>query len=110
MLDSLVCIFQFKKKPTGSRLRVSYEFDEDEESQNVLDIDALQSLWEDFNTLMRSLRALPGTEHYMDSAAFQNAARQWAKNFRLYTFDEDVIPYIHCRWKKRGPNLIYTKY
>ena len=79
---------------------MSYELDsEDEEQENKLDIDALQTLWSDFDTLMRSLKALPGEEGYMDAQAFQAAAKQWAQNFRLYTFDEDVIPYIHCKRK-----------
>ncbi len=95
------CInFQFQKQPR-SRLRVSYEFEgeneENEADKNILDIDALQMLWNDFSKLMASLKTLPGKEGYLDGPAFQRAARQWGEDFRLVTFDEDVIPYIHCK-------------
>ena len=75
---------------------MSYSFDEaDEDEEAGLDIDALQELWNDFDVLMEALRELPSSEKYINHTQFKEMARTWAQNFRKYTFDEDVIPYIH---------------
>ncbi len=62
-----------------------------------LNVDKLQEVWTTFNELMQALKALPGTQHHRTAAAFKDAARKWASEFRKVTFDEDVIPYIHCK-------------
>ena len=76
---------------------MSYSFDEtvDDDEAASLDIDALQELWNDFDVLMEALRELPSAEKYIEPNQYQEMARKWAQNFRKYTFDEDVIPYIH---------------
>ena len=33
----------------------------------------------------------------MSPAQFQTAAREWAVRFRQATYNEDIIPYIHCK-------------
>lgn len=87
---------QFLKKPTKGRLMVDYAFDdEDQEDRNELDVDGLQRLWATFYRLVSSLKAQPGQPKYLNPDEFLAEARLGGTNFRLLTFDEDVIPYIH---------------
>ena len=92
---------------------VSYSFELDEEGaehrfissdghpeEDVLDVRELQELWHHFAQLMKALRAVPGTEHHMSPDEFQKAARDWATMLHRVTFDDDVIPYIHCEFQK----------
>ncbi|XP_052075780.1 uncharacterized protein LOC127713848 [Mytilus californianus] len=89
---------KFRKKANASRLQVSfdYEDDDDDDDEISLDVDALQTLWGNFHCLMESLRAFPGSEEYKNPELFMQEAREWAQNFRRYTFDEDVTPYLHA--------------
>ena len=64
--------------------------------KDYVDIDRLQVVWDRFNVLMSALKALPGTEEYLSPEAFKQCAVTWAVEFRKATFDEDIIPYIHC--------------
>lgn len=86
---------QFRKKVYASRLLVSFEYEDDDNDEVNLDVNALQTLWGDFHTLMESLRAFPGSEEYKNPELFMQEARGWAQNFCKYTFDEDVTPYLH---------------
>ena len=96
---------------SGKRSAVSYSFELDEEGaehhfvssdghpeEDVLDVRELQELWHHFAQLMKALRAVPGTEHHMSPDEFQKAARDWATMLHRVTFDDDVIPYIHCEF------------
>ena len=70
----------------------------DDEELSGLDVDALQDVWDTFAALMEALSAHPDTPKYLNPEAFQEKARQLAKDFRTATCDEDVIPYIHCKY------------
>lgn len=96
---------------SGKRSAVSYSFELDGEGgeqhfvstssppeEDVLDVRALQELWHNFAQLMTALKAVPGTENHMSPDKFQEAARNWAVMLRRVTFDEDVIPYVHCKF------------
>lgn len=91
------------KWPKQSRLKAAtsstydYESDEDEEAKNKFSVELLQEVWTTFSELMKSTRAFPGSQHYLQPQAFQDKARKWATLFRKATFDEDVTPYIHCK-------------
>ena len=88
--------FKVVEKSNRSRLQVSYAYDNDDDDDSCsLDIDALQQLWNDFESLMDSLRCLPSSEKYIRPERFKEFAREWARDFRKCTFDEDVTPYIH---------------
>ena len=63
-----------------------------------MNIDGLQDVWDEFGRLMKALKDHPSSETYMQPMVFKARARQWAKRFREVTFDEDVIPYIHCKY------------
>jgi hypothetical protein len=87
------------KLPKQGRLRVSYQFDDnelEEEDRNKLDLDGLQKLWEDFYKMMEALKARPQEAGYMSASQFRAEARLWASRFADLTFPQDVIPYIHC--------------
>ena len=87
---------QLERQPAG-RLRVNYEPD-DEEDDGTLDVLGLQEVWDDFAVLVEALSALPGSDKYLEWRDFRESARAWAIKFRSVTFDEDVIPYIHCMY------------
>lgn len=72
---------QFRKKANASRLLVSFEYEDEDDDEISLDVNALQTLWGDFHTLMESLRAFPGSEEYKNPELFMQEAREWAQNF-----------------------------
>ncbi|CAC5383036.1 unnamed protein product [Mytilus coruscus] len=91
---------KFRKKANASRLQVSLDYEDDDDDDEIsLDVDALQTLWGNFHCLMESLRAFPGSEEYKNPELFMQEAREWAQNFRRYTFDEDVTLYLHGYFK-----------
>ncbi|CAC5358958.1 unnamed protein product [Mytilus coruscus] len=56
---------KFRKKANASRLQVSFDYENDDDDDEIsLDVDALQTLWGNFHSLMESLRAFPGSEEY----------------------------------------------
>ena len=105
--SSSIChsLLQLPKRPKASRMRV-FEFQADDDESSGLDVDALQDVWDTLVALMGALSAHPDTPKYLNPEAFQEKARQWTKDFRNATFDEDVIPYIHCKYTEiTGVNL-----
>lgn len=77
------------KLPKHSRLRVSYEFEDEEllqEDLNSLDIEGLQNLWSKFHYLMLALKARPGEENYLAPDNFKAEARLWASCYRDLTW------------------------
>ena len=65
--------------------------------EDEVDVRELQDVWAGFHKLMEAIRSVPGTENSMSAAQFQAAAIEWAVHFWWVTYDEDVIPYIHCK-------------
>lgn len=94
-----------------ARAVTSYEFTDDAEmlligcdgcpEEEEVDVRELQEVWAGFSKLMEAVRCVPGTNSSMSPAQFQTAATEWAKHFRRATYDEDVIPYIHCKLFKQ---------
>ena len=89
---------------------MTYEFEmgEDEEDEvfmlsdgapeeDWVDVQRLQEVWNQFASLLSAIKSRPGEEEYMHPHEFQESARKWARNFKNVTFDDDVIPYIHCK-------------
>ncbi|XP_076434620.1 uncharacterized protein LOC143274633 [Babylonia areolata] len=66
------------------------------QEKRMVDPAGLQDLWADFCDLMAALKAKPQTPSALTPQQFQEKARTWGRKFKLKTFDEDVIPYIHC--------------
>eukprot|EP00914_Ancora_sagittata_P010737 GHVO01020924.1.p1 GENE.GHVO01020924.1~~GHVO01020924.1.p1 ORF type:complete len:143 (-),score=10.95 GHVO01020924.1:22-450(-) len=92
---------QLPKRPKRSNLLVDgaeEEEGEEEHRRHVLDLDGLQQLWQDFSTMMEALRKLPGQPGHLSGEQFRAEAKLWAQNFRTNTLDEDVTPYIHCKY------------
>ena len=104
------------KKQTG----VSYELDSDDDDDEVVDggsgepsedhvdVQELQEVWNRFADLMTALKVAPGTDSYFETSAFQERARQWARNLKQTTFDETIIPYIHCKMHLQAYNYFIT--
>ena len=95
----------------GARAVTSYEFTDDAEmllmgcdgcpEEEEVDVRELQEVWAGFSKLMEAIRSVPGTNSFMSPAQFQTAAREWAVRFRQATYNEDIIPYIHCKLFKQ---------
>lgn len=79
-----------------SHLRV-HDIESEDEGEKPLDINGLQQLWADFDSMIEAMRTLPSNQTYMSPEVFKIQARKWAKNFMKLTFDEDVTLYIHIK-------------
>ncbi|XP_070202883.1 uncharacterized protein [Littorina saxatilis] len=91
---------------SSNQRRDIFEFSDGEEEADPavppghrsVDVLRLQDVWDQFSSLMSAVKTLPESEkdHKQSVHKFKEDARQWARDFRTCTFDEDVIPYIHA--------------